>query len=187
MTANLQLTFRGFPAPLLAEERIRTRVERLEHIYPRITGCHVVAENAHRRHHKGKLYAFRIDLTVPGDELIVNREHHDKHAHEDFFVAMRDSFDAMEHQLRALAARQRGEVKAHETPPHGVVSRLLPDHGFISTSDGGEIYFHANSVADGKFAALGVGSEVRFAVAEKEGEKGPQASVVHAIGKHHLI
>ena len=86
---------------------------------------------------------------------------------------MRDSFDAMEKQLQALAARRRAEVKTHEAPPHGSVAKLFPDYGFIASADGEEIYFHANSVVDGKFAQLEVGSPVRFVVAEKEGEHGP--------------
>lgn len=64
---------------------------------------------------------------------------------------------------------------------------VFPDHGFIESSDGLEIYFHANSIVDGTYDDVDVGTEVRFTVAEKEGEKGPQASSVHIIGKHHLI
>ena len=186
MTANLQITYRGFPAPQLAEERIREHVDRLERLHPRLIGCHVVAETGHRRQHKGKLYTVRIDLTFPGGELVANREHHDKHAHEDFFVALRDSFNAMEHQLRTYGDRQRGDVKAHETPPHGTVSKLFPDYGIVLAADGQEYYFHANSVVDSGFDALEVGAPVRFAIAEKEGEEGPQLSTVHPIGKHHL-
>jgi cold shock CspA family protein len=185
MTTNLQLSFRDFPAPALAEKRITERVSRLERIYPRLIGCRVVAEHTQRRQHKGKLYSVRIDLSIPGGELVVNRDQHDKHAHEDFFVAMRDSFDAMENQLRGYAARQRGEVKSHEVPAHGKVSRMFPDYGFIAAPDGEEIYFHANSVVEGSFADIDVGAEVRFVVAEKEGEKGLQASTVRAVGKHH--
>lgn len=184
MTANLQTTYRGFEAPLLAEERIREHLDRLERLHPRLIGCHVVAETRHRRQHKGKLYSIRVDLSFPGGELIVNRDHHDKHAHEDFFVALRDSFNAAEHQLRTRADRQRGEVKAHEAPPHGTVNKLFPDYGFVLSADGQEYYFHANSVV-GSFDVLEVGAPVRFAIAEKEGEQGPQLSTVHPVGKHH--
>jgi cold shock CspA family protein len=77
-------------------------------------------------------------------------------------------------------------VKAHETPPHGTISSLVPerDHGFISTSDGREIYFHRNSIADGKFGDLKVGQEVRFS--EAAGDKSSEATSVRPVGKHHL-
>jgi cold shock CspA family protein len=56
--------------------------------------------------------------------------------------------------------------------------------GFIETADGREVFFHRNSVLDEAFDRLTVGSEVRFV--EEMGEKGPQASTVRLIGKHHL-
>ncbi len=186
MSTNVQITFRDFDPPLLAEERIHERVGRLEKLHPRITGCHIVAESPHRRHHKGELYTVHIDLTLPGHELVVNRNHNDKHSHEDFFVAMRDSFNAMEKQLHGYAKRGQGEIKAHEVPPHGTVSRLFEDYGFITDPDGLETYFHANSVVDGQFDDLDVGAEVRFVAVEGESDKGPQASTVRPIGKHHL-
>jgi cold shock CspA family protein len=60
------------------------------------------------------------------------------------------------------------------------------DYGFIDASDGTEVYFHRNTVADEGFDKLAVGDELRFAMHPGEGEKGPQASSVVPIGKHHL-
>ena len=45
-----------------------------------------------------------------------------------------------------------------------------------STGDGREIYFHRNSVLNGRFDRLERGAKVRFI--EEMGEKGPQASTV---------
>ena len=59
-----------------------------------------------------------------------------------------------------------------------------PTTDFIAASDGREIYFHRNSVTDGKFDDLKVGQEVRFS--EAAGDKGPQATSVRPVGKHHL-
>lgn len=187
MTANVQITFRDFPPPLLAEERIRERVDRLGKLHPRITSCRIVAEAPHRHRGKGTLYRVRIDLTVPGGKLAVNRDPHDKGAREDFFVALRDAFNAMEQKLRSFAHRRKGRTRTHEAPPHGRVAKLFPDYGFIAASDGNEIYFHANSVVDGEFDDLEVGAEVRFVAVEGESEKGPQATTVRPVGKHHLF
>jgi cold shock CspA family protein len=65
---------------------------------------------------------------------------------------------------------------------------MLPDEdcGFIATADGDEIYFHRNSVADGRYDKLAVGDEVRFVAQHAESARGPQASTVVPIGKHHL-
>jgi cold shock CspA family protein len=38
---------------------------------------------------------------------------------------------------------------------------------------------------DADFDRLSVGAEVRFD--EEEGDRGPQASTVHVLGKHHIV
>jgi cold shock CspA family protein len=55
---------------------------------------------------------------------------------------------------------------------------LFPErgYGFLTTSDGREVYFHQNSVLGNKFKDLKIGTEVRFV--EEPGDKGPQASTV---------
>ena len=50
-------------------------------------------------HHKGNLYHVRIDISVPGDEIVVSREPHKDHSHEDAYVTIRDAFDAAKRQL----------------------------------------------------------------------------------------
>ena len=55
------------------------------------------------------------------------------------------------------------------------------DYGLIHTSDGREVYFHRNSVLNGGFDQLELGTPVRFA--EEMGEEGPQASTVQLSGK----
>jgi cold shock CspA family protein len=59
-------------------------------------------------------------------------------------------------------------------------------YGFIDASDGTEVYFHRNAVADEGFDKLAERDEVRFAMHPGEGEKGLQASAVVPVGKHHL-
>lgn len=101
-------------------------------------------------------------------------------------MAIRDAFDAMTRQLEDYARKRRGKVKHHETPAHGRISSLHPeeDYGRIKTPDDRLVYFHRHSVLDNAFDRLTVGSEVRFV--EEAGERGPQASTVTLIGKHHV-
>jgi len=186
MAIELEITYRDFPAPMLAEERIRERVTKLERMFPRMQSLRVVSEQIQHSKHKGKLYHFRLDAVLPGGEITIDKSHADKDSHADFFVAMRDAFNALESRAHTFAEKQNLDVKHHDVPPHGVVKAVFPDHGFIRTSDGLEIYFHANSVVDGKFDEVDVGTEVRYSAVEKESEKGPQATAVHIIGKHHL-
>lgn len=189
MQIPLQISFRNMDPSDTVEARVREKAAKLERFVDKIQGCRVVVEAPNRRGHKGKLYHVRIDITVPGHEIVVNREGPQNHAHEDVYVAIRDAFDAAGRQLEDLSRKRRGDVKAHEAPLHGKVARLFPtlDHGFIKASDGRDVYFHRNSVIEGSFDDLEEGSDVRLVVAEKEGEKGPQASTVRPIGKHHPV
>lgn len=189
MKLPLQITFRNMDPSPAVEAAIRERVERLERFFDRIMGCRVVVEAPHRHHHKGKLYAVRVDLTVPGAEIAVTHSGPRNHAHEDVYVAIHDAFDTTRRLLEDHARKFRGDVKTHEAPAHGKVARLFPQdgYGFIETSDGGEVYFHRNSVTGPGFGRLSVGSDVRLVVAPNDSAQGLRASTVTAAGKHHIV
>jgi ribosomal subunit interface protein len=187
MDVPLEISFRNMDHSDAVELRVRERAVKLEQYFGRINSCRVVVEAPERSKRKGQLFHVRLDITVPGKELVVNRHPGAKHAHEDVYVAIRDAFRAAERQLEDHSRRVSGRVKAHEAPPHGKVLRLFPDqdYGFIALSDGQEVYFHRNAVVNDGFDTLEVGAEVRLAIAEKEGVEGPQASTVHPVGKQH--
>jgi len=115
MKLPLQITFHGVDHSEAVEKRVREKVAKLEQFYDRITSCRVAIESHHRNtsslHHKGEPFHIRIELTVPGSELVVKNAPKDPHAHEDIYVALRDAFEAMERQLKEFVARQRAEVK----------------------------------------------------------------------------
>lgn len=187
MKQPLQITFRDMPHSDAVEANIRERVAKLDEFYEQIMACHVVIEQPHAHHRQGKLFRVSIDLTLPDGELLVNRSAQENHAHEDAYVAIRDAFKSLRRQLQDFARKQRGKVKKHEIPGHGKISAIISDQDFgrILTADGREIYFHRNSLVDGEFDALTIGSEVRFV--EEHGNEGPQASTVHLLGKHHIV
>lgn len=187
MQVPLQITFRHMESSPALEARIRQRAQELEHFFDRITACHVTVESR-RRQRQGNLFEVRVDLVLPGREIVVGRDRGVNHAHEDAHVAVRDAFDALRRRLEDYARHSRGEVKLHAVPDHGRIVRLLPDRdgGFITSAAGDEIYFHRNSVTDGTFDALEIGAEVRFVAREAESVEGPQASTVTPLGKHHL-
>lgn len=180
MQVPIQITSHDFPLPGSVETEIRERAEKLETYYDGIIRCRVVVEAPVGHHRSGGPYDVRVVLTVPGAELVVNRQ-----AAEDLPIAVRDAFDAMRRRLEDYARHQRGDVKSHSTVPQARVVRLLREegYGFLETADGREVYFHSNSVLPPGFFQLEVGTEVRFA--EEQGVKGPQASTVTIVGKTH--
>ncbi|MDR3510762.1 MAG: HPF/RaiA family ribosome-associated protein [Caulobacteraceae bacterium] len=189
MQVPLQLAFEGGLEPSAAlHARIEREAAKLEQFSNRITACRVVLIGRSHNRRKGDLYQVRLHISLPGRaDVVVDRNPPADHAHEDPYVALRDAFNAARRQLQDHERRFEGKVKAHEAPPHGRIARLVPeqDYGIIEAADGQEIYFHRNAVVTGDFDALKPGDEVRFA--ESEGDKGPQASTVHKVGKSHIV
>jgi len=113
MEIPLQITFRGIPKSEAVEARILEKVSKLERFDSHIMSCRVAVEAEHQSQHQGNQYHIRIDITTPNKELVVSREHHDKKAHEDIYVAIRDAFNAATRQLEDYVRIQRGDVKTH--------------------------------------------------------------------------
>jgi ribosomal subunit interface protein len=183
----LTVTFRGMDPSEAIEALVRERASRLERFRDQLVSCRVVVESPHRHHQHGRLFHIRIDVTTPGGELVVNRDHGDDHSHEDAYVAVRDAFEALERRLKDYTDKRRGYVKSRDGgQPVARIARLNAEegYGFLGTSDGREIYFHENAVKGGTFEALTVGTPVHFA--ETEGTEGPQATVVTPIEGHSL-
>ncbi|MGE0821885.1 MAG: HPF/RaiA family ribosome-associated protein [Candidatus Binatia bacterium] len=180
MELPLEITSHDFALTPAIEADIRERAVKLDSYYERIMRCRVTIEAPVGHHHRGGPFKVTIDLTVPGGELVVNRQQN-----EDLLVAIRDSFDAMRRRLEDYVRQHRGDVKVHESQPQGRVAKLFPEegYGFLESADGREIYFHSNSVLEPGFDKLSIGTEVRFV--EEQGAKGPQASTVSFIGAPH--
>lgn len=176
-----EISYRDFEPGEELEARVADEIARLERFFDRITSCRVVVEQPHRRRRSGNPYHVRIDVTVPGRELVVSRDPGDDEARKDPVVAVEEAFAAMQRQLEDHAREIRGETKRPEGNATGRVVRLFPGegYGFLRTPEGRELYFHENAVLDGSFEDLDVGSEVRFA--EGEGIDGPRASTVHVL------
>jgi ribosomal subunit interface protein len=158
------------------EELIRDKALKLDRFYDQIIGCRVKVDVPHRSQRSGIMYNVRIDITVPGGELIVKRE-----PDEDLHVAIVNSFETAQRRVKEYADRQRGEVKTHFEKPVARVLRIFTEqgYGFLMTPEGREVYFHKNAVLDGKFEVLNVGMEVTFI--EQSGDKGSQASSVSVV------
>ena len=196
MKLPLQITFRNVPASAATEKWIQDQANKLENLYGRVMACRVMIETPHAHHRKGTPYHVRIDLTVPGGELVVKHEPtiskrlnqsgetqlrkglEISTPHKDLRLAIHNAFQKAGRRLADYARKQSGRIKAHEPPLEARVSRLEPEkgYGFLLTSDGREVYFHKNSVLNRRFGKLSVGTRVVFS--EELGDKGPQATSV---------
>jgi ribosome-associated translation inhibitor RaiA len=92
-------------------DEIRQRAEKLDHFFDRIMRCRVTVEGPGTHHRQGH-YAVKIDLTVPGMEIIVGKQ-----AAASLELALKDAFDAAGRRLEDHVRRRRGFVKTHEERP----------------------------------------------------------------------
>lgn len=202
MILPVQVTFRNMPHSDLIEAMVHEEATALDRYYNHIMGCRVMIEAPHRHREEGEHHHVRIDLTVPGGEIVVKREpslypsqqdlqeeeftkeREIERSHKHLQVAIREAFDTVRRRLQDYARRQRADVKARTRKPRGRVCRLNAEegYGYIQTREGAEVYFHQNSVLSDDFEHLKVGSAVTFV--EEQGERGPQASSVALLGSH---
>ncbi len=182
MQIPLQITFRDVESSSAVAEAVRHRVDALERFDRRIIGCRVVIEGFHR-HHRNRLFHVRLELSLPGEKVVVSHGIDPDDEHEDLYTTLRHAFEIARRRVEDHARRSRGDVKAHEGQSHGWVVRLDPraGYGFIEATDGSHVYFHRNAVVSG-FDLLRVGREVAYVVQDAEGRDGPQASTVRDLG-----
>jgi ribosomal subunit interface protein len=178
MKLPVQITFHGMEASDALEAAVRSKVEHLERFSSNIMSCRVAIDLLQKHRHQGRPFGVRIDLKIPGRELVVDRVED-----EDVYIALRDAFDGMKRQLEDAVRQQRGKEKQHPHELHGEVVRLDQEggFGFVRTPNGEEYYFGRDNLTSGQFSKLSVGTTVQF-IGEVAGE-GLQAKRV-SLGKH---
>ena len=187
METPVEIEFQEMAASPETRAVIAGHLEKLEQRYGRITSCRIVIKGPGDRHHTGGQYDINIRLALPdGREVDIGRTPKADERHADLSFAINDAFKRARRRLQDNARRMEGMVKSHEGQSIGTIERFDPagNFGFLRSTDGDEIYFHRNSVLDGKFSELAVGARVMFA--DEIGEKGLQATTVKLLGKHSL-
>ena len=116
MISDTKVVFRGLDHSPAVEEVVNKRLDKLERFNHNIQSLRVILEAPHNNHHKGNVFHVTVEAMLPQHDLVVNNDQHDKHSHEDIYVAIRDAFDAMERRLKSVTGKQRSfsRVKAAE-------------------------------------------------------------------------
>ena len=185
MDRPLEIAFHNLQSSESVETEIRRQVERLETRYGNMTSCRVSVEALHQQHQTGNLYEVHISVSVRGKDLAVSQEPHhakERYAHPDVHTTLRDAFKAIEKQLSSASrGRHRGGsgvAGAGDGPLAGQVALIDPgsDHGFLIDNSGTQLYFHRDSVTNGRFETMRRGDLVHY-VAETT-DTGPVATKV---------
>lgn len=119
MQVPLELSTRRIVLSPGLEADLRKRATRLERHFDRITSCRIALEQPGNHHHEGGPYRVRLDITVPGSELVADKEA------EDLNTAIREAFEAAERQVEEYSQRRRGEVKTSA----GTETRFTEEQG----------------------------------------------------------
>lgn len=97
MQIPLQITIRDMDRSDALDSVIQEQVARLERFHDRITRCRVTVEQLGRHQQQGRQFAVKVDLRIPGREIVASHDHH-----EDVYVALREAFDSARRQLEEL-------------------------------------------------------------------------------------
>jgi hypothetical protein len=103
---RLQITFRDMQPVGAVEDLVRERAAPLLAGHARISSCRVVIEAPHRRHRKTMPYRVRVDVTLPGDELVATGTCDDPDDHG-IHTAVRNAFDAISRRVHDYVTRRR--------------------------------------------------------------------------------
>jgi putative sigma-54 modulation protein len=102
MQVPLQITLRGMETSAALQDSIREKALRLEHVFDRITSCRVAVELSRGVHQHAHPYSVRVDLKVPGDEIVVHRDNG-----EDAYTAVKEAFETARRRLEDYARQHR--------------------------------------------------------------------------------
>ena len=106
MQVPLQITFRNLSHSDAIATRIEQQFEKLCHYCDRIINCQVIVEVPHQHHRDKNPYHIRINLSLPGEKLVINRDSSGKY-HDNAYIAIRDAFSAAQRKLKRFAELQK--------------------------------------------------------------------------------
>ncbi|MBE1236793.1 ribosome-associated translation inhibitor RaiA [Phaeovibrio sulfidiphilus] len=120
MQTPAQIVFLGLDRSDAIEERIQTKLTKLEQFTKNITAARVVVEYHHKnpsqQNRRGKPFLITVTISLPGEDLVSRSALGDDPGqlkeHEDISVALRDAFTAMERQLKDLVEKRREEYRS---------------------------------------------------------------------------
>jgi ribosome-associated translation inhibitor RaiA len=112
MKLPVHIQFHDMAPSEALEAKAREYALKLDALASDIMACRVTVDLLQKHKTQGRPVGVRIDLSLPGHELVVSRVQH-----EDAYVALRDAFDGMKRQLQDVVRKRQGHVKQHAEKP----------------------------------------------------------------------
>jgi putative sigma-54 modulation protein len=106
MRIETDIVFRDMDSSEAVKASVEKHVEKIERHFPAVSRCRAVIEQSHKSQSSGNLFHVGLDISVPGDTVVVTKDAGKKPEHEDVYVAIRDAFEAAERQLSRYTAKR---------------------------------------------------------------------------------
>ena len=176
MDVPAEIAFRHLEPTDALKQAIQDGIASLEKVHPHLVSCRVMVEEDNRG-----FPHVRLDIAIPGSELVVTREASGDLQRRDIGQTVREAFDFARRQLRERRKRVAVDGKRRDFAPEGRIMRLIQDGpggraGYLLSGDGREVYFHEDALRDVSFDELEEGMEVTFVHAS--GREGGHATAV---------
>jgi ribosomal subunit interface protein len=113
MTIRASITFRGMAASEALRARIEEHAQRLERFAEDILACNVVVSACEHKHHHGNRYNVRASVTLRDCTIEAGHTPSPDISHEDAYLAVTQTFDALHRRVEDHVRRRRGDVKSH--------------------------------------------------------------------------
>ena len=122
MQVPLQIKFRHMERSATIEDRVRERCHKLQRFAEHVIRCRVIIDAPHKQRGKTGLYQATIDITLPDAQTGGVYHAEQQHAHENVDVAIREIFNAAQHQLEIYVRQQRAYIREQGTRPHSHIA-----------------------------------------------------------------
>lgn len=117
MAIPTTVTFHGLKRSEALEAAVFEYVNRLEHFADDIVSCRVVITSVERRHHQGNRFNVHMHLSMHGREIEAGHTPTPDSTHEDPYVALSQTFDALRRRVEDYVRHRRGDIKSHAQRP----------------------------------------------------------------------
>jgi ribosome-associated translation inhibitor RaiA len=114
-----EIAFRNVEPTEALHALIAEGIDSLEKVHPRLTSCRVMVEEGTRG-----IPHVRLDIGIPGSELVIDREQQGDAAKRELPQLVRDAFDVARRQLREHRKRLSLDRKNPERPMAGEAASL---------------------------------------------------------------
>jgi len=108
------ISYHGLDASEALTELVQARAQHIAQRDVRIQSLRVAIEAPHHHRRHGNQYRVRLELKLPGRDLVVTNDAPAHAGEDDAHQAVRHAFDALLRQLTCAQARRSGRQRAQE-------------------------------------------------------------------------